>query len=399
MYSYRKAAHLLLCILIMSQTGCWSSKEIEDLSMYTGLALDKAELSPVEQAMEEKGETYQKRNIVTATVQIVPERPSGSSEKGQSQSQQTPRYLNISETGDSVFETFRQYNIRRDRPIIGHHLKVIVVSAQLVKEWKMRQLMDFILRDNDIRPSCMVFLSEEKASDTLVTKYKNEIPSFHILDMLRNQFRSSKIMKGVSLSELDALMHSRRSFILQNIVKARGEVAFSGAGIIKGETSNWIGKLSQEDVLSIAWITGEVKGGALKAYDKRNQSISYEVKSLKSKIKAEISQGEVVSFHVDIKSEGRLIENWDSEENPSELKYMKEAEEQFEGKLKDMLKSSLEKMQSKYKVEVSGFGDWLSIEKPHIWKKVKDNWDETFSHIPVTFDAKFTITDFGSSTE
>ncbi|MBT2289393.1 Ger(x)C family spore germination protein [Paenibacillus albidus] len=397
MCKYRKVLHVLACLLLLSQTGCWSSKEIEDLSIYTGLALDKAELSPVEQEMEEKGDTYPKRNKVTATVQIVPEQSSGSSEKGESQ--RTLQYLNISETGDSVFEVFRQYSVRRDRPIIGHHLKVIIVASQLAKEQKMRQLMDFILRDNDIRPSCLVFLSEEKAVDTLTTKLKGEIPSFHILEMLRNNYRTSKVMEGVIISELDALMNSKRSYILQNIVKAAGEVAFSGAGIIKGETSNWIGNLSEQDVQSIAWITGKVKGGAIKTYDKRNEPITYEVKSLKSKIKAEISQGKVASFHVEIKSEGRLIENWDGEENPSELKYLEEAEELFEGKLREMLESCMETMQSKYKVEVAGFGDRLSIEKPHIWKKVKDNWDETFSHIPVTFDVKFTITDYGSSTE
>ncbi|MNN76248.1 Spore germination protein B3 precursor [compost metagenome] len=55
------------------------------------------------------------------------------------------------------------------------------------------------------------------------------------------------------------------------------------------------------------------------------------------------------------------------------------------------------KMQSKYKTEVAGFGECLSIQHPHVWKKVKDHWDERFSRVPVTFDTKLTITDYGSS--
>lgn len=32
---------LLAFILLITQVGCWSSKEVEELSIYTGLSLDK----------------------------------------------------------------------------------------------------------------------------------------------------------------------------------------------------------------------------------------------------------------------------------------------------------------------------------------------------------------------
>lgn len=38
----QRVIHLLLVfVILLTQSGCWSSKEIEDLSVYTGLALDK----------------------------------------------------------------------------------------------------------------------------------------------------------------------------------------------------------------------------------------------------------------------------------------------------------------------------------------------------------------------
>ncbi|MEC0182407.1 Ger(x)C family spore germination protein [Paenibacillus peoriae] len=388
---------LLAFVLLVTQTGCWSSKEVEELSIYTGVALDKGELTPLEQALEKEGSRYFKKNKMTASVQIVPKKSFGTTAK--QGGGQGPNYINIAATGDSLLEIFRQFSIRLDRPIIGHHLKVMVVSTELAKQQTMQQLMDFVLRDNDIRPSCMVFLSKGRAADTLVTKYKGEIPSIHMLYMLRNHFRTSKVMRGVNLSELDGLMYSKKSYVLQNIIDADGDFEFSGAGIIKGDTGHWIGNLGQQDIESIAWIKGDVEGGAIKTYDERNQPITYEIKSVKSKITTKVTNGSDISFHVKIESDGRFIENWDEKLDPTKTQDMKQSEKEFEKELTKRIKSLMHKLQSEYKVDVAGFGEHLYIEKPQAWKKVKDNWDYKFSQIPVTFDIKLSITDLGSSSE
>lgn len=53
----QRAIHLLIVsIILITQPGCWSSKEIEDLSVYTGLALDKGEPDALEREFEERGE-------------------------------------------------------------------------------------------------------------------------------------------------------------------------------------------------------------------------------------------------------------------------------------------------------------------------------------------------------
>lgn len=391
----RSFPFLIAIVIMITQSGCWSSKEIEDLAVYIGIALDKSEPTPVEQKLEERGGTYSKHNKITATVQIVPiKSPSSNKETAG----KTREFLNLSETGDSVLEIFRQFSIRRDRPIIGHHLKVIVVSAKLLEEQQIAQVMDFVLRDNDIRPSTKVFLSTGRAIDTLKTNQPNEIPAFHINDMVRNQFRTSKVMSPIILSKLDALMHSKRSFILQNIVEANGELQFSGAGIVKGKSGHWIGNISQEDVECISWLTNEGDSGVIKADSKNGQPLTYEIKSMKSRVTSSVV-GEDIAFQVHIQSEGRIIEDWNKEEDPSKVSYQKEAERIFKKKLASMMNHLMQAMQSKYKAEVAGFGKALSIQQPQVWKKIKEQWDDKFSEIPVTVSIDLKITDFGSSTK
>ncbi|MEK4062639.1 MULTISPECIES: Ger(x)C family spore germination protein [Paenibacillus] len=389
---------LILCMLLLlvTQTGCWSSREIEDLGLYSGLSLDTGNLTTAEQKLEEQGGTYSKKNLVTVTIQIVPVKSTGTTEK--QGGQQTAPYVNVSGTGDSVLEIFREFSIRNERPIIGHHLKVIIVSADLLKQQSMDQLMDFVLRDNDIRPSTMVFISQGRADDTLISKRTDAIPSFHIKEMISNRFRTSKVLSPVILSQLDALMHSKKSYALQNLITVDGDTEFSGAAIIKGDTGHWIGTLSEEDTECLSWLTGKGTSGAIKAYDWDNEPMTYEMKAMKSKIKA-IVDGDDISFEVSIRTEGRLIETWNKKSYPTSAEYSEKVGRVFQEKLAQMMQKLMQKLQNDYKADVASFGETLSIQHPAEWKKVMEHWDDTFSRSKISFKYDLKITEFGSFTE
>lgn len=396
---YRRILLLLCSLLILAtQTSCWSSKEIEDLALYAGLALDTPKLTDTEQQMEDQGATYTKRNQITATVQVVPANSVGGIDNPGNQSNSGAPYVNVGGTGDSVLEIFRQYSILRERPIIGHHLKVIVISTELLKRQKMNQLLDFVLRDNDIRPSTMVFISQGRAEETLFSQQQNVIPSFRIRDMLRNQKRTSKVLDPVILSKMDALMFSKRSFVLQNLVTANGETEFSGAGVIKGDTGHWVGALSQEDTECLTWLNNSAQAGVIKTYNENNEPITYELKMIKSTITAKLVDGNL-AFDVKVETEGRLSESWRAGEYPSATHHEEESEKLFQKRLEQMMQKLMHKLQKEYKADAAGFSEKLRIQKPALWRKYEDHWDEIFSRTPVHIDVKLEITDFGSFTQ
>lgn len=397
MYKHIRKLIIVLTTIVPLLTGCWSSKEIEELSIYAGVAIDAARPTEQEQKFVEKGsKSFQKKDEITITLQVVPVKSFGS--KTKTDSGQARQFNNVTLSGNSVLELMRQYSIWRDRPVIGHHLKIIVISNDALKKYKIGQLTDFVLRDNDIRPSALLFLSEGDAKDTLLTNNPGEIPAFKIQDMTRNTFRTNKILEGFNLTQLDAHENSKQSFMLQNIISANEHIEFSGAGIIKGSTGYWIGNLTQDEVATINLINGSTKGGLIKTYNKDGKQIVYEIKDLKSKMRCTV-KGDDISYHVEIKSEGRLIENWDDKENFSEIKDQEEAEKILEKQVMKMIKSVMKKTQKVYQADVIGFQKCISIKNPKMWKKVKDNWDEVYANIPVDFDVKLTITDFGATTE
>ncbi|MCZ4150746.1 spore gernimation protein GerC, partial [Escherichia coli] len=74
-------------------------------------------------------------------------------------------------------------------------------------------------------------------------------------------------------------------------------------------------------------------------------------------------------------------------------------EKDFTELAEQQIKQVLYKMQHTSKVDVGDFGESLRIHYPKVWKKVKKDWDETFSTVPITSDVKVNITNPGSSTE
>lgn len=401
MNRYKRCVSIVTAsVLLLLTTGCWSSNEIEDVSVYVGLGLDAANESRFEREINQQGASYPKRKVLTATVQIVPPITSKSEKQGGSSSSPPSKaYLNEQLTGDSLIQIFRQFALRRDRPLIGHHLKVIVVSSELAKRYSLEQILDFILRDNDIRPSCMVVVSHRSALEALSSTEPGEIPAFYLMGLVDNRYRSNKILPPMSLIKLDSTMQSGESFLLQNVVTAQSEHKFSGAAVFKGNTKKFIGELSQYDLEGLSWIKEDVKGGALKTYaHKTGHTVIYEPKNSHSTIIPKV-QGDEISFHIKVRSEGRLIEDWSFPEIPTTEQYMRELERLFEEEARKQIEQVLDKMQHVYHVDVGGFADQIRIKYPKLWKKVEKDWDETFSHIPITYEVDMKITDFGSSTD
>lgn len=384
----------VLCVLLLL-SGCWSSKEIEDLALYLGMSMDVGKPTRAEKQFEGQGATYPKQNKLLVTVQVV---PTGASTRDNKSMEKMSPFFNIAGSGDSVLQIFRQFSLRLDRPIIGHHLKVIVISSDLLKQQGIEQLTDFFLRDNDIRPSCIVLVSKEKAAATLDETPNKEIPAVSLVGMSRNRSRTSKVMRPLTLSRLDGLTHAKKSFAIQRLVKGSQETDFSGAEIIKGSTGKSIGALTEDETMCLTWLRGEGGSGVIKVYDTRGEPLVFELKSLESKITPHV-EGEQISFDVKITTTGRIIETWSEGDTSTTQKSADEGSLILEKELIEMMTRLINKLQNTYAVDIAGFGDQLAIKYPSVWKKVESDWDERFSQSNIKMTYKLSITDFGSFTE
>lgn len=380
-------------LLLLSLTGCWSSKEIEDRGLTTGIAMDKGQESALEKRLRKQGGGYAKKNVLTSTYQFI--NPQSTGMKNKEGDSQSKPYINMSETGDSIHQMTRELSLRTDRPMFSPHLKVIIISAGLARTYSLEQLLDQYFRDNEIRLSCLVLISNGHAGNTLRLKGTGEIPAFRLLGIASNRAKTTRILPPMPLAKLVGKMQSGTSFLLQNVISANEEGKFAGAAVIEGKTKKLRGFLNEMELDGLTWLTGTGKGGIVKIFDKKTgQPIVYEIKSMKSKITPYVEKNNI-SFDVKIQSEGRLSENWVASGTSSENKSLRMKEQIFEKEVNRLVKQVLKKIQGNYSTDVAGFGNQLRIQHPRVWEKVKKDWDKRFSKIPIKYSVKLTITDYG----
>ncbi|MEG7378180.1 Ger(x)C family spore germination protein [Bacillus subtilis] len=390
------SAIVIVCLFMICVTGCWSSKEIEELGLTFAIAIDKGKETNTEKELKEEGGSYPKQDNLTLTYQFVNEKVVGAGQNGGGGGQGTQKaYQNMSETGDSLQQIGSEVALRRDREVFSPHLKVVVMSEDVLRTYPIDKMLDQFFRDNEIRLSCLVLSAKGKARDALQLKESGEIPAFRLTGLVENEHKVSRILRPVTLAKLIGKLHSGSSFLLQNAVSANGAVKYSGSAVINGKSKKMIGFLDEYETEGIAWIAGGGKGGVVKCYDKKSQQIiAYDINYIKSKIKP-IIKGTDISFHVDIESEGDLVENWNTNDT-LDTQFIGRIEKNIENEVKKIVGHVLKKIQQDYKADVAGFDESLRLEHPDLWKKVKKNWDDTFSKADITYSVNATITHYGT---
>jgi spore germination protein len=361
--------------LVLLLTSCWSSKNIEDLNIIVGTAVDR----------EEDGK-------FSATLQYVIPQALGAGKNGGAA--QTKPYDNITEKGVSLEPIGWETTLKKEGILFGAHQKTIIIGEKLAQEVNLEEVMDLFYRDIDIRGSALVFIAKGRAKKALELKETNILPALHIAE-IANQQLTTRLLKPTTLTNILGELEGG-SFLLQQIVAANGEVKLNGAAIIKGKTNTMVGVFNKKELEGINWLTGGSTGGAVKAYNQEtDHPVFYQVISMKSHIEPKV-KGDNISFHVNIESEGRISEYWNPHSKPAfENKNVKKIEKEAEKEVTRLVENVVKKMQEEYQVDVAGFGNQLRIKYPRVWEKVKGDWDQKFSEIPINYTVELTIKDYG----
>lgn len=369
-----------LGLTLILLTGCWDRIELEDLYLSVGEALDQEE--------DEQG-----KKLFTLTIQSAVGNPV--TKKGK-QSPQGKPFKNVSITGKSVSELYRQSVEKTGRIAYGHHLKVLVIGEEIARTINLQNALNVYFRSFNVRRSLIVLIAEGQAKNTFEIGGGSITPALHLLGIVHNQNANARILPPMTLARISEMMTVDSSFLIQR-VKIQGEEAkLSGAAVIKGKENKLIGYLNERELEGLNFITGEVKVGMVNGFDqKEKQLISYEIQRATTKIQPYV-EGKKIFFDVNIEVDGRLNEDWLMKGNVFEDPLLKRLEKVLQQEVSEMVSEALIKMQKEYQVDVAGFGNQLRIKYPEVWEKVKKDWDKEFSQATVQYKVKLHINEYGS---
>ncbi|MBA2173694.1 Ger(x)C family spore germination protein [Halobacillus locisalis] len=369
---------MIAVLILFLLTGCWDSREIEDIGIIMGIGLEKSEEGNVEMV-----------NQYVVPSQI-PSAHGGDSNK-------IP-FQNISLSGDTLFQIIRNNSFESNRPPNYTHLKTILFSSSLLKSERADELIDLFMRDHEFRRTTPVFITEESVNDVFSTQPTKELfPAIQIKALSENAGRNFFIPENLSIGDMSKYISENKSFLLPGLKLEEGKILSDGAGIISSDTFQFLGWVDKSKMGGVRFILNDIKGGYIN-FSKEEISdgpLVLELKGSNTTYEVNVEDGKVI-MHLRIEATTSLGEDWGNYRTHFREGWKEEIEEASNSRIEKSILEVIKLAQEEYKTDFLNLSNWIRIYQPDFWSQNKKNWNQVFAEMEVTVEAKTTITDFGT---
>ncbi|WP_025722093.1 Ger(x)C family spore germination protein [Paenibacillus polymyxa] len=359
----------IACALL---AGCWDSKEIDTLSIIQGVAIDTDQQDMLELTYQHLIAQKSRKNM----------------------------YSNVTTSNkDSIQSASREQAKQVSRAPLYSFIRLILISDQAIQKRRINQLLDTFTRSYKPSRKSLVMIIKGNAKEALnkIGKHK-EIPSIDLEALAKNSNLNSKIPYRITLGEISTHISQGADFLIQGI-ETDGGNHFSGAALVSGKTKKFAYWLDEEDVIGINWMLEKTKGSIIKVEDpKTKQHMVFEVEDVHSKLIPHLN-GQDLSFTVRIKTDIKLNESTVNSVDFLKESFIQTAKEAAQDEIKQTVSQSLKTLQKEMRSDVVGFGTKVKVNYPAYWDRVKENWQDTFSQIPIDVKAKVQIERTGAYTK
>jgi len=143
---------LMLAIMTLSMSGCWSRREVEDLNLVSAIGIDRIVVADKPKYL-----------VSLITLKSV---NAGVSTAGIGQPPPGSPGVVLSMEGDTIYDAFRNFALRNSRQMFLAHALVLVIGEETARGG-VDEILEFCLHHRDIRNRTWVVVCEGLASDAL----------------------------------------------------------------------------------------------------------------------------------------------------------------------------------------------------------------------------------------
>jgi len=365
------ASSLLILLLLIPLSGCWDYRGLDELTIVTGVAIDK---KPEE-------DIYQLTYEIVDLIESI-------KEKG-------PNRKLIESEGKTIFEAVRNAKRRVSNKLYFGHSELIIICEEIARNEDLNVVLDFFTRDSECRETINVVVSQEKTARDIIASegIGHTVVTNEILEILEDDKKITSSILSVELYRLFNIMGAEGKelalpafHIVQNDGKPTAET--NGTAVFKD--NKLVGFLSPEESKYFLFIVNEIEGGiftvassgqrpniSFEIYN-NDTNLSFEYKDEKLKIK--IKTTTVVFL-------GEFMRQF----APLDEKELNALEETAEKELEDKIRNVVKKLQTEFGSDIFGFGNMIYKKDFRLWRQLKDNWDEHFKSLDLEVEADIRI--------
>ena len=151
-----------------------------------------------------------------------------------------------------------------------------------------------------------------------------------------------------------------------------------------------VGRLSDKETRGILWPRNEIKSGVITISFKDEKGyISLNLLRSHNELIPSIKNGKW-SMHVKTTANLEVIQNT-TKLNLFDPNVIKKAEDKVEYEIEQRERFVFTEVQRKLKADIFGFADKFEKKYPQTWKQKRDQWNEIFPEVAVSFETKVNI--------
>lgn len=364
-------------------TGCWDQKELADISLAVGMAIDIGE-----------DDKY------VVTVEAI--NPAELNE--QTAGGNAPTVI-FSLEGNTLAEVAHKMNIGFSKIVIYSHMKTVVIS-KAIAEKGMLDFIDFLDRTREIRDDFnFIMVDEGKAAEVLKVLYTiQKSSSLKLTKQLKTGARLWGLDPDIRLADfINAYTSAGRQPVMaavrihgdpkkgatvDNLKKSELDAIVEIDSLAMFRDEKLVGTLPVEETRDYLWLQNRIKTTIVSIPCEKDNYIAMRLIHSHTKIKGDIQKGRP-HIKLRIRAEGYMNGNqcnYPLNELGTYLKYEKLAADY----IKERISKTIQQVQEEYGVDIFGFGEVVERQNPKKFKAYKNNWDEAFQNaqIDVEIDIK-----------
>lgn len=360
---------LLLTIFSFFLTGCWSYLGVDEITIVTGLAIDKDE-----------NENYK------LTFEVI-DLTKSNKETGIAVSQ-------VTSNGETILEAIHDARRTSSSKLYFSHTQIIIVNSEIAQNEGLNAIMNFFIRDENVRETIKVVISGEKNAASLLNAkgITNSIISYKMLEIIEDVEDSNLYSTEVQLYEIINILNGEgMELILPVFKKVQVEeneyVSLSGTAAFNKDKMHSF--LTAEETKYLLFALDKVEGGVLNVNMEDESNLVIEIYKNKTKIDYEY-KNDMLKFFLDINMQC-LVREITNQKQKIDGEWIQQTEKLIEQFLKNEIEKSIKKIQEEGIYDILRFGNKIYKTEPKLWENLKKDWDKKFSTIEVEVNPKVII--------
>ncbi|OCT15964.1 hypothetical protein A8709_10105 [Paenibacillus pectinilyticus] len=370
-------AKLLLttCVLsLVTLTGCWDRKEINDIAILQLTAFDQ---------MPETGK-------YRGYVQIAIPKSIGAGQLTTSGGTQQKTYMPLMDYGDNIASMTLRMERKLSRDELPSHRRIFIVGDYLARH-DLSSLLDMISRDPKNRLRTYIVIARDTDAKSLVeTEYPLEATKEEALrEIIVRKMRAPSMLRDFYVSSAAAGIEPVAAAFSKS---EDGKIQMDSLALFK--KTSLVGYVSDMQAVALITLLGK------KPFGNVNVTIPGQTNHLSVRVtKIHIARqvrivNEQPQFTLAIKASGNIVDNRTALDT-SDPAIMEKLNVSFQEQITEVFQKLFHTLQKTYQTDSAGLGQTVYRKYPKVWKQIEKKWPTLYPDVDIQMNVSANIDDMG----